>query len=80
MSIFSIFFDTFAIRYLLIEHKVPMEIAAMPEFDPKLPYNDLPALPPPLELIECIVRSQALPKTLLRLRNRNGQGLLRRGR
>ncbi len=24
----------------------------MPEFDPKLPYNDLPALPPPLELIE----------------------------
>lgn len=24
----------------------------MPEFDPKLPYNDLPPLPPPLELIE----------------------------
>jgi Fic family protein len=24
----------------------------MPEFDPKLPYNDLPSLPPPLELIE----------------------------
>jgi Fic family protein len=24
----------------------------MPDFDPKLPYNDLPALPPPLELIE----------------------------
>ena len=26
--------------------------ALMPEFDPKLPYNDLPPLPPPLELIE----------------------------
>lgn len=52
MSIFSVFFDTFAIRYLLIEHKVPMEIAAMPEFDPKLPYNELPPLPPPVELIE----------------------------
>ena len=24
----------------------------MPEFDPKLPYNDLPPLPPPEELIE----------------------------
>ncbi len=24
----------------------------MPEFDPKLPYNDLPPLPPPLEMIE----------------------------
>ena len=24
----------------------------MPEFDPKLPYNDLPPLPPPVELIE----------------------------
>ena len=24
----------------------------MPDFDPKLPYNDLPPLPPPLELIE----------------------------
>ena len=24
----------------------------MTEFDPKLPYNDLPPLPPPVELIE----------------------------
>jgi Fic family protein len=24
----------------------------MPEFDPKLPYNDLPPLPPPVDLIE----------------------------
>jgi Fic family protein len=29
-----------------------LESPAMPEFDPKLPYNELPRLPPPADLIE----------------------------
>jgi Fic family protein len=52
MSKFLAFFDIFFIKYTRIGHKVPPEAHAMPEFDPRLPHNDLPPLPPPLELVE----------------------------
>jgi Fic family protein len=52
MSIFFIFFDIFVIKRRFVLHKALPEAPAMTEFDPKLPYNDLPPLPPPVELIE----------------------------
>jgi Fic family protein len=52
MSILLVFIDIFAIKWPLIEHNDVPEAPQMPEFDPKLPYNELPPLPPPLELIE----------------------------
>jgi hypothetical protein len=46
------FFRHICHKMTVFLHNALPEAPAMTEFDPKLPYNDLPPLPPPVELIE----------------------------